>query len=427
MEKEKVNNAIIIEYDLLLARALMLWEKKNKKSFLTCWREALEESSSFGFYAPESHKEVKMPKNFERIALKAGVDRVTDFVALQSFSYLYEVLKDNHKEFDGDDKNYFEKFKNEIVSNSNDNLEDVDKIIRAIRNSLAHNDESGIARVEYEPFERQFTIHFNNMQESITLYGYQLFKLMEVLSRNVVESQSQQHVLMPSLLIDYDIDEPVEKLFRLVDVEKEKLVPPDEHQKEALSGILDRIRSGAFYPNYRLNLFYPFKGNAWNNSVKISSLMVFIRDLQNLKDFDRAGFERRENYSKYYALDDCTCALDEVSLFMSNMLFILCANNKADVLQSCVEDIDNSLNMRRIRNSVIHGTFFHDKKNGFHFYDGKKKTEDDLSYVGYLSFDNIVNLKSNMLKAKFAEYGNNARMTLGTLKNPFPHIISSEM
>ena len=78
--------------------------------------------------------------------------------------------------------------------------------------------------------------------------------------------------------------------------------------------------------------------------------------------------------------------------------------------------------MSRVRNAVAHGTFFHDKKLGFHFYDGVDKTEDGLGYVGHLTFEDIIKLKDNVAEKKFKEYSNDAKITLGTNLRPEPHV-----
>jgi hypothetical protein len=182
-----------------------------------------------------------------------------------------------------------------------------------------------------------------------------LFKLLEIYTDHINSFHNNKFRILPNPLVHLPIEKPSAELLKLVDMEKKDIVTPDEHQVEALDGIVDRIRHYGFYPNWRLGLFYPYKGNSWNNSVKMSVLAMYIKDLIEFKDFDLIGFSLRYRAKKYYALDECTCPTDDASLFIANILFVLCTNTSKEILQESMSEINNSANIIRIRNAIAHG------------------------------------------------------------------------
>lgn len=423
MEKDKVVNTIIADYSMMFSEALMLWGEQPKKSFLTCFKQVVKDGGFLQFYAPGGEKKIKVPKDYERTLLKESGSQLADFVSAQAFLYASETIKNNLSEFSEESQKLFDEIKKEIFHTDGEVLSgNEERLLRSIRNPIAHNDDTTIPRVEYDIINKKFTIHFGKGDDTIVLGKVEMFKLLEIYANHINSFHNNKFRVLPNPLVHVPIEKPSEELLKLVDMEKKDIVTPDEHQIEALDGIVDRIRHYGFYPNWLLGLFYPYKQNSWNNSTKMSVLSVYIKDLMDFKDYDLKEFSKRYRAQKYYALDECTCPTDDVSLFMANILFILCTNTSKEILQESMAEINSSVNIVRIRNAIAHGTFFHDKKLGFHFYDGKDKSEYSLGYVGYLSYEDIINLKSKIAEKKFAEYKDTAKITLGTRTNPEPHV-----
>lgn len=426
MEKDKIINTIVADYAMMFSEALMLWEKQPKKSFLTCWTQVVQDGGFLEFYAPGGEKKIKKSKNYARELLRESGEQLADFVSAQAFLYATEFIKNNIDKFPDDQQALFDEIKRKIIHTNNNDIPsgNEERLLRGIRNSFAHNNDENLPRVEYDLNNKQFIIHIGKGDDTIVLGKIEMFKLLEIYTKHVHEWKSSKYGVIPSMAIYFPSDKPSKEIITLIDRDKKGSVEPDEYQTEVLDGIVDRVRQGKFAPGWNdwiLGLFYPYKNSSSNNSAKMSVLSIYLKDLIDLKDFDLQGFSQRCRSNKYTALNDYTCPTDDVSLFMSNILFILCTNTINEILQECIDGISN-INMSRVRNAVAHGTFFHDKKLGFHFYDGVEKTEESLDYVGYLSFEDIIKLKDNIAEKKFAEYSDDAKITLGTSFRPEPHV-----
>jgi len=417
MEKDKVANTVSVEIGMMFAEAIMLWGINPKKQFLSCWKKVLEEGDFVSIYSAQG-KKLKNLKGQESDILKQCGRQLADYVSVQAFAYAYDFIRNNYSQFNDEDKKKFDTIKDEILQGVADDA----GLLRIMRNAFAHNDED-IARVEYDVNTSKFTIHFNKNKDSVILDKIQLFKLLEIYANYINSWQTDKYKVIANPLIAFPFDlGSSDYLLKLVDAKTGKKVPVDQYQKEVLDGVVDRVRNEGYVPNFLLNLYYPYKSNSFNNNAKMSTLAIYIKDLIEFSRCDREMFLKKYRANKRGVLEECTRPTDEAALFISNMLFIMCANNSNNVLQECMADINDKINMTRIRNAVIHGTFFHDKKEGFHFYDGNKKTEEDLGYVGHLSFMDIAKLKDNLFAKKFGSFGENSGLSMGNKDNPIPHV-----
>ena len=229
--------------------------------------------------------------------------------------------------------------------------------------------------------------------------------MLEIYASHLDEMKQDKYKLTPalSLFLPLDLGIPSDELLKLTNRETGKKIPVDKRQKEVLDGIVERVRDDGFIPNCTLKLFYPFKSNAFNNNARMTVLSIYIKDLIDYHYCNNEEFYEKCRFEKYHALSDCTKPKDTLSVFMANMLFIICANFKIEDIQECMDKIRPSVNMARIRNAIVHGTFFHDKDMGLHFYDDKSKEEDDLKYVGNLDFVEITILKDLLIKHQLAK------------------------
>jgi len=134
------------------------------------------------------------------------------------------------------------------------------------------------------------------------------------------------------------------------------------------------------------------------------------------------GDEIAKYGSSFY---DLNSVYDIIAPIISSILFQVCSNNPNSFLQRCVEDIKPEVNMREVRNSIMHGTFFYDRFHTLVFYDSKDKDETNLKHVGTLTFTDIKNLLINVNNLKFKNSDNNL-YNMGSDEVPYPHIVDFE-
>ena len=84
MEKDKINS-LITNYAILFSEALMLWSTQTKKSFLTCWKQAVHNSEFTGLYKQDEQKKQKLPRYYEDQLLREGGSQLADFLPHKHF------------------------------------------------------------------------------------------------------------------------------------------------------------------------------------------------------------------------------------------------------------------------------------------------------------------------------------------------------
>ena len=339
MENDK--NSLILEISQVFVFAILNWAENQDDRFIDCWKKVFE-NEDYKFSCMEEGEERpthKMSDLEAYVLLRKMGRQLADFIAVQGFVYSFESIRNNYHEFGDKYKEKFKKIKESILSG----VADDDKLLKVMRNAFAHN-TGEISRVEYDYEKDKFTIHFNN--GSIELTKIELYRLLEIYAIHLDGIDQEKYKLEParSLFIPIDFGIPSDELLRLTDRETGKKVPVDKRQKEALDGIVERIRDDGFIPNCTLKLFYPFKSNAYNNNAKISVLSIYVKDLIDYHDCNNVEFYEKCRFESYHALSDCTRPKDTLSVFMANMLFIMCANFKIEDIQECMDKIRPNVN-----------------------------------------------------------------------------------
>lgn len=420
MEKDVVLNSITNELALIFSESLVDWETNPQDTFFTCWKRALDNYTVL--VSIKDREQINMPDDYAEIVLKKNASIFADFVIAQAFTYSYEFINKSFADLEGTNKQAYEKIKKQILR---ENISD-EKILRVIRNALAHNNDTGITRWDYNVLYHTFSFNFNNNNQAVVLDKRQLAKLIEIAGNHFMQWHTKKYIVEPDFWLFFPFSsKSSDELLKLVDRKNGKVIQADEHQKEVLDEIVDEIRFAGFRPNFDLNLFYPFKSNACNNSAKMGALSILMKDLMDFKDCNFDDFSKKYRAKNYTVLDDYDSTTNIVSLFMTSLLFQLCSNTPNAVLNECIKGVKDDIKMSSVRNAIVHGTFFYDKDVGFHFYDGKEKDESKLKYVGYLNFLDIVNLKENISKYKFAT-DENVKVSLGNYYHPEPYKVDDE-
>lgn len=418
MEKDIVTNLMTNMYTLQLCDTLITWEQNREKSFLRCWKDTLSKSSHVHF-VEEDGGEIDASEKVGRELLDKFVKFISNFVLAQSFAYAYENINKNYKQFKGADKVAFAKLKSKFLEGNLNN----DQILKVIRQSMAHNNDEGNPNYEFDPITGKFTFHLKDSAEKITLSGDDLLEVLSIYTKNVEEIKQDEFCVY----VDWE-DVFANKNAKGKDVillskkDSDEYFVPDLHQQVVLDRLLGRMRVGQFHVKRDNIYFYPFKEGSYVNCLKSAGAYILLRELYVGRGKDLHEFLEGDRIKGNIVLEECCTMGDFASLLMSNVLFQICASTPPSVLQDCIENINPKLNMQRIRNAVMHGTFFYDKEESFNFYDGKVKCEDTLTYVGSLSFADICLFFNNIMHKKIPNLTNKTYFTLGTRKNPVAHM-----
>lgn len=384
---------IVIINEILLAKSLIDWRQNPQMSL----RRILRLNCAKHF-APNQHINTQDVLN---LAISSSMSNLLR----QTFVSNYEYLRHNI-----DDK-MTDKLKHlrNTTSNNPNNI-NTTKFMDAIRQSFVHNDID--TDIPNWHLTDEFKVEINFKSNSFTFDLIQLHKLMtEFLALK------KEHVYL-----NFDVKDS--ELFNIVN--KGKLTPNNVkqfiimHNKDGSLASFDQYQCQALYnlltpatkisPIQHLNMIadnnyfilqklLPCKHNAglisYMNNMVFRGLVWLNNNFIDRKNFiDSAyNFETKVELTDEVTPSDIRCSLlgfinyDSIafeSTLISNALFTLFSISSPNKLQMYFKDID----VNRLRNSLMHGRYYYDHKNGFEFYDGR--TNDNLEHICSLSINQIL-------------------------------------
>ena len=164
----------------------------------------------------------------------------------------------------------------------------------------------------------------------------------------------------------------------------------DNFQKQAIFNCLTK-NDFFTYENSKhveedfIAMLYPFKENAFFNCGDImdtSSLLYCLHD--NYTSYNEFSIKTGKNFLLGFGEDKVPERAKHMTLFMldntgkipsvliNNLLFYMFTFESENNLKKCFKE---DLNIRRIRNSLMHGRHFYNYNSGYEFYDGINNME----------------------------------------------------
>ena len=423
MEKDKVQHLLISLYGMELSNALIYWQSAPHISFIQNWHKCLENSTITHIFDKDTKEEVGLTdKSARRHALQEYLNRVMNYMVVQAFVYVYDNIRHSLKEIEGEDKIEIDVMKSLFVKGDIDD----EKLVNIMRNAIAHNDdEVESPRFKYDEINDRYIFSFKDNVDAISLSTTQLIRLIKLYVKNAEKARSDKYaVAIQKDKILTGKTRPSDSLIKLFNKEDGKIIKADEHQIKALNEVVDRIKVGAFVIPNNYTYFYPHKDSSMDNTSKLLQVYIMLSNLYENRGLDSRSFGDLISEKYGSAFNDMNSIYDVVAPLISNILFQICSNNPNSFLQRCVENIKPEINMREVRNSVMHGTFFYDRFHSLVFYDGKDKDEEELKYVASLTFDEIREIFINANKLKFGD--NKNLYNMGSEDVPYPHIVDLE-
>ncbi len=378
--------------ELLLIKSLAEWRKKPEKRLRVIFKENYKQA-----YPDETSY------NSKELLDTATKITITNLL-MQSFTCSYEFLRNNI-----DDKMpaKLKNLRNQYSANTS-NLNTV-KFLDTIRQAFAHND------IAMENPNWQFN---ENFDIEISFRGH-----------NFVFKFDELRILMNEFLLlkkehftkEFDVHET--KLLKAL--EQNKLTPKnvnsfivennnktitlfDQYQKEALFNLFvpsndaleNNIRVKKLFNNnyYILTHLLPIKQHAGmlsnRNNMCLRLLIPLSCPMEHrnywapaakhlekiCNPIDSPGFD--DSYERgclaEFMINDSN--LIEIYL-LSNALFNIFSLTTASILEPYLNE--TGVNINRLRNSIMHGRYFYNNKDGFNFYDGRNNNA--LEYIGSIS------------------------------------------
>ena len=400
MAQPKEHKAIICE--MMLAKSLMDWRQNPEMSFRRILR-----TNCAKHFAIDEHVD---SANMLSLAISSSLSNLLR----QTFVANYEYLRHNISDKMTDKLKQLRTTASSGTSNIN-----TTKFLDAVRQSLVHNDiEMDIPNWHLND---EFKIEINFKNDSFTFDLMQLHNLMSEFL-----SLKKEHIYLDLEIRDRDLYNALNKgnltakstkqyiILRNKDGSRAKL---DDYQCNALHKLLtpatkispeQHLNTIANNNYFILQKLLPCKHNAglisYINNMAFRNLIWLNHNFINRENFiDKAyEFESKVDLTDEVTPSEIRCTLLEFinydsivleSALVSNALFTLFSISTPSKLQTYFSEID----VKRLRNSLMHGRYYYNHDNGFEFYDGR--TNDNLEHIGTLKIQQIFTAISHFVSA----------------------------
>lgn len=382
--------------DFLLA--FMKWERNQEKSLAIIFREELKKT---GVYKPD----------FDMRALIGEIEwYYKTSMAVQSFVCFNELVKDGN--FDATlkkGKYDFKTLKAKIDVDGIEKTTNSQQLIAIIRQAFAHNDDNEIANwySEEDYLVIQSKKDKKRNKHNIKVDANLLVKILLMYMENVkyenydaialdIHKEKLKRSLKENTLTPAQVGNIFKQMFT---ISKEKEM--DKFQKQALFNCLTNVEmfkedDFEHITNEFLLMLFPLKENAYVNGCDIMDTMAFLNSVHDnytsfnkyLKAIAELFLGARDEYNLpkhyesmlYFMFGESNKI---VAVMANNLLFYMFSFESVENLKKCFR---SDLNIKRIRNSLMHGRHFYNYSGAYEFYDGIKEME----HIGSISCKEIL-------------------------------------
>ena len=147
-----------------------------------------------------------------------------------------------------------------------------------------------------------------------------------------------------------------------------------------------RVKGMGFLNNKgtdNFNFFYPYKQNVLNNFLRTSDFYHMLNCLYILRgETFNSYLEKTSRYTPS-GLKEIKNVGDIASLFLSNRFFQVFSTTPNKVFQENIAKTSEEIKLSKLRNAIMHGTYYKDLDAGIYIYDAPRpdKTEEKLEFI----------------------------------------------
>ena len=401
MDNEQIRseNRLKLVYMRDFVLAYIKWEANKEKSFATLFREELKRT---GLYRPTI--------NIRNLIKEIEVYFETSLF-IQAFVCFKELIKNGN--FDKALKKGvydFKKIKTQIDVDCVEKTTNSQQLISIIRESFAHNDDNVETNWHVEGTTICITSKKDksNKRHNIKINLTNMVQLMLLYWANIDWSNYDTNEIKISIVkLKRAIKEQtltvaqVGNIFRAMRA-KSGEQDIDNFQKKALFNCLTKTDfftydEGKHVDEDFISMLYPFKENAFFNCGDIMDVSTLLYHLHgNYTSYNKFSVEAGKNFMLSFGDNKVPARAQHMTLFLfsnggkfpsvliNNLLFYMFTFESEENLKKCFRE---DLNIRRIRNSLMHGRHFFNYNSGYEFYDGIKEME----HIGTITCAEIMN------------------------------------
>ena len=372
-----------ISCNILIHDAMVLWYNLKDKSFIHSFKETMDLR---GFRWEENGEIVEGLS--ARDTLLKVIDALNTTIVAQIACYAFEIAKETENK----DLERAE-FKNKEYIFASDDITTDFQLLNFIRNAISHNDDLGDnVRYTFSQDDRLYTFTSNKegQESKVVIWKHSLVTFLSdyIISLNCLKDFNlKPEINMDNVYSKKRIDE-VEKFIGLRSKETGELIIPDEYQREVIKDIVMYLRNNKVDKHRCVDFAYPYKQNILNNYFRMYDFYYLVTGLYR---------HRMDTYSEYmnYMLKFGTFYDREIKqqqdipgLFIVNRMFQTFSSTDNEVL-NYAKNIFEFNRFNKIRNSLMHGTYYKDFYGNYYFYDAPrgKKSEEKLKFLDKMTID----------------------------------------
>lgn len=393
-------NIMGLRCNLLLHDALGFWSSGKYGNLSQCLKEIIKIRR---FEWVENGKVIDLTD--DEILLKS-IDCLNTTIIAQISCYVYEMATLNPSALEGND---FKNIENIIVS---DDIDTDYKFLNFIRNAISHNDDNEDKLLyTFSLNNNSYTFLLNKEgceNSKVIIEKQQLMNFISKCLEKCITSKDKEeslggklHLIKKNIYSNYPLNDPKD-FIEFYDLETKEFVDVDENQRKIIFDIVEYLRNNNVESHNCVNLCYPYKQNAYNNCLRMYDFYYLISGLYSNKDGSYNEYMKKLLYcGTYYDRADIKQKYDIPGLFLVNRLFHVFSTTKN-------QDLDNGFTtmeferINKLRNSIVHGTFYKDFYGTFYFYDAprKQKNEKQLKYIDKLTIEDFRSINWKFLLTK---------------------------
>ncbi|MBE7076286.1 MAG: hypothetical protein E7374_00100 [Clostridiales bacterium] len=414
-----------LSMETIFLKAFKEWESQPHISFLRIMKDTLQ---SYNRWPSE---------DISREQVLQYILRHTQLsFMMQQTCYAYEIVEEAGLNSSSQRvKNKLRSIKTKIDVDGIEKNTDALQLLKIIRESFAHNTDRETISNWY--MDEEFNIHiqsqirkstsrhnikigFEDLSAFIMLCLSNLTDLegcvtdLMINGIKIEQKNKKQRVLIP---------EQISKHVKEINNETGNEENLDERQLQTLSHFfagkffhdedLRKRMASPYRPNFIFKS-YPYKFNCFNLVCDLidagKALINLSSKYKSLEDLFRTIIDEAKNIPDI-TNDDMTHVIyfylggKFKTVIISNILFSMFSFERLDIIENLFNE--PSIDINRIRNSVMHGRYYYNHNDGFDFYDGRNNK--DLEYMGTLSVRKILEVAQYIARDYFEEMKNEAK------------------
>lgn len=384
MEEIAQNNMLKMLYNNLLYETMVRWSKSKNRAFIACFKDVLKEK---GY-------DYKKEGLDTRFVLCKVINYLNSTIIAKLICYAYEIIL-----LDEDSLNLLKKsdiFKTKDKTFVSEDITSDYQLINFIRNAISHNNDFNDNLYVYSDIDENYTFRLNKEGQENSSVVINKRVLIDLLCE-YVENSKMYKIYNSRLVINLDNIVKSSNNNQLINIQLDdsgKFIDLDDNQRKVIEWLVNDIKNNKSLNMDFVKLHYPYKQNIVNNYLNALDFNFFINGIYECRGntfyeyLYEAGKLGLIESRKQYVTKDLTI------MYRVNRLFQMFSTTDNKFISENLDGVISFNKYNKLRNSIIHGTYFIDFEGNIYIYDAprNKKQEENLKFVDVITKEDFISI-----------------------------------